>query len=322
MRSHIIILLCAFLLLPGICIADNNGGGEVTGFADAGGPYSGIVGVQVNFTGAATGGTAPYTYQWDYDYDGITFDVDGTGDTSSHTYAAAGHYIVALNITDSTGNSSIDTATCDISSDVNQPPIVDFSWYPLFPSAGEIVRFTDLSHDYDGSIDSWRWEYGDGFTSFRRNPDHVYDSPGRYTVTLIVTDNDGQRVRKDNTITVSALPTSPTENYTLVVYTETDGRPLKDVTVTVNGDTNTTNRDGSARFTVPYGTVNITAEREGYREAAETMHISRDSMTVLSLEKEKPGVILPVVIVAGTAGFLIIAVSYRRKQEQEKSTSI
>ncbi len=46
------------------------------------------------------------------------------------------------------------------------------------------VQFTDLSR---GVIDVWRWSFGDGSRpSYERNPVHVYQRPGRYTVSLEV----------------------------------------------------------------------------------------------------------------------------------------
>jgi len=59
------------------------------------------------FTAVATGGTPPYTYEWDFDYDAVTFSQKGTGETVSWTFASSDIYIVRLKVTDSIGN--IDT---------------------------------------------------------------------------------------------------------------------------------------------------------------------------------------------------------------------
>lgn len=48
-------------------------------------------------------------YEWDFDYDGVIFDVDATGSTSTHTYAATGDYAVALRVTDNQGTTGITT---------------------------------------------------------------------------------------------------------------------------------------------------------------------------------------------------------------------
>jgi outer membrane protein assembly factor BamB len=38
---------------------------------------------------------------------------------------------------------------------------------------------------------TWNWDFGDGNTSDEQNPLHIYDAPGRYIVTLTVTDTQG-----------------------------------------------------------------------------------------------------------------------------------
>ncbi len=40
------------------------------------------------------------TYEWDLDYDGVSFNVDATGSTTTHAYGAGGEYTVALRVTD------------------------------------------------------------------------------------------------------------------------------------------------------------------------------------------------------------------------------
>ena len=43
------------------------------------------------------------SYEWDFDYDGATFDVEATGVSPEHTFAALGTFVVALRITDDLG---------------------------------------------------------------------------------------------------------------------------------------------------------------------------------------------------------------------------
>jgi len=84
--------------------------------ANAGGPYSGIVGIPVAFDGSASSdpdGNA-LTYSWDFDSsDGIT--EDATGPTPSHTYGAPGTFTVTLTVTDNDpaplSNTTTTTAT-------------------------------------------------------------------------------------------------------------------------------------------------------------------------------------------------------------------
>jgi hypothetical protein len=48
-------------------------------------------------------------------------------------------------------------------------------------------HFKDLS---SGNIDSWSWDFGDGFSSTEKNPSHQYNQAGTYQVCLTVKDVD------------------------------------------------------------------------------------------------------------------------------------
>jgi hypothetical protein len=67
-------------------------------------------------------------------------------------------------------------------------PVPSFSATPtagVFPLA---VTFTDTS---TWSPTSWLWDFGDGVTSTAQNPSHTYTTPGKYNVTLTVTNANG-----------------------------------------------------------------------------------------------------------------------------------
>jgi len=49
---------------------------------------------------------------------------------------------------------------------------------------------------------SYRWDFGDGSTGSGQSVSHSYLLPGSYTVTLTVTDANGQSVTTSQTITV------------------------------------------------------------------------------------------------------------------------
>lgn len=53
------------------------------------------------------------------------------------------------------------------------------------------ARFFDRSTDPDGTIVSYHWDFGDGFTSSGRSPVHTYAQEGVYNVSLTVTDSGG-----------------------------------------------------------------------------------------------------------------------------------
>jgi len=76
-------------------------------------------------------------------------------------------------------------------------PTADFS---AVSTSGEVplaVRFADLS---SGDIQVWDWDFGDGSRSGERNPVHVYQGTGKYSVSLKVTApgaTESIRVRED-----------------------------------------------------------------------------------------------------------------------------
>lgn len=56
---------------------------------------------------------------------------------------------------------------------------------------GLVCTFADSSTDADGTIVSWNWDFGDGFTSTDPQPAHTYSQAGTYSVRLTVRDNLG-----------------------------------------------------------------------------------------------------------------------------------
>jgi len=74
---------------------------------------------------------------------------------------------------------------------VNEIPRSSFSVSTPRANVAETVTFTDQSIDNDGNIVQWYWSFGDGQTSSGQNPSHEYEKSGTFTITLMVTDNDG-----------------------------------------------------------------------------------------------------------------------------------
>jgi PKD repeat protein len=70
----------------------------------------------------------------------------------------------------------------------NNPPAAAFS----YATSKNKVTFTDRSTDSDGTIVSWFWDFGDGKTSTVQNPRHRYRKIGNYSVTLTITDDEGE----------------------------------------------------------------------------------------------------------------------------------
>jgi PKD repeat protein len=121
------------------------------------------------------------SWSWDFG-DGNT----STQQNPTHTYASSGYFDVSLTVTGTSGTN--DTETIQIWVGPNQAPTADFSYTVL---GGNVVAFADQSTDIDGTVQGWSWNFGDGNTSTDQNPTHQYASPGTYSVTLTVTDDDG-----------------------------------------------------------------------------------------------------------------------------------
>jgi hypothetical protein len=73
-------------------------------------------------------------------------------------------------------------------------PVASFTWSPASPTSGNEISFTDQSSEHPTS---WLWNFGDPTggalnTSTAQNPFFTYNLPGSYTVTLTVSNNDGQ----------------------------------------------------------------------------------------------------------------------------------
>lgn len=72
------------------------------------------------------------------------------------------------------------------------PPVARTGLGPYRWTAGRNMRFDGTaSSDVDGTVVSWLWDFGDGGTAASADPLHTYATPGTYTATLTVTDDEG-----------------------------------------------------------------------------------------------------------------------------------
>ena len=183
------------------------GTGNLAPHCDAGGPYSGVEGVPLAFSGLASGdpgGGTITSYAWTFG-DGAT----GSGPTPSHTYATAGNYTATLTVTDNCGVTSTCEAAVAIFGGTNQPPICDAGGPYAAPPNVPIQFDGTGSSDPDGTIVLYAWNFGDGATGSGPTPTHAYAANGVYTVVLCVTDDDQASECCTTTAEIGATPVEP-----------------------------------------------------------------------------------------------------------------
>jgi PKD repeat protein len=158
-------------------------------------PSSIVAGTAATFSGAGTGGTGTYnSYSWNFG-DGTAA---VTGAKPSHTFTAAGSYIVTLTVKDSANKTA--TATQEVT--VNGALTARISKNtPVNPDTGVTVSLSASASGGTGTR-TYAWNFGDGATATGASVSHAYSTKGTYTVTLTVTDAGGQSVQKTATVAV------------------------------------------------------------------------------------------------------------------------
>ncbi|MGB9926895.1 MAG: PKD domain-containing protein [Methanosarcina sp.] len=147
-------------------------------------PVSGKVPLKVVFKDLSTGN--PIKWRWSFG--------DGTFSTEKnpvHTYKKAGEYPVSLKVKNPAGSDKVikpDYIVVKNTKSPGKPPVADFS---TCMGSGETPFEIEFSDESTGSPVSWTWNFGDGEFSTEQNPVHIYDEPGKYTVTLKVRNSNG-----------------------------------------------------------------------------------------------------------------------------------
>ncbi|HEY1739601.1 MAG TPA: PKD domain-containing protein, partial [Acidimicrobiia bacterium] len=135
---------------------------------------------------------------------------DATGIANVTLPAGNGGAVVTATTTDPGGSTSEFAKNIKVATVSNdQPPIAKFT-------AGCTKRSCSFdagpSHDPDGSIVNYAWDFGDGTTASGITTSHDYTANGSYTVQLTVTDNLGSTGVVAQS--VSAVDEPPTASFT------------------------------------------------------------------------------------------------------------
>ncbi|RKX26033.1 MAG: hypothetical protein DRP45_04535 [Candidatus Zixiibacteriota bacterium] len=138
-------------------------------------PRCGALPLTVSFTDQSVPTTAITEWYWEF----------GDGDWSdeqnpSHEYTTNGAYDVMLEISD---GSNFDTLV--------RPDYVVLqdsvsAGFMGTPTSGKVPLTVAFDPVLDGVAHNYYWEFGDGHTSYDRNPIHIYETQGRFDVKLRV----------------------------------------------------------------------------------------------------------------------------------------
>ena len=203
----------------------------------------------INFNGSLSTDPDGTIVSWEWDFgDGQI----GSGAKVAHSFTWDGSnsrtFTVILKVTDNNdGFSFAEQAITVNTEEENQWPSADFTYSPSSPQKGERVYFNgSLSTDSDGTISSWQWDFEDGHTAEGKTVSHIYnwdkEEDRTFTVTLIVTDDDGGQGIINKNITVkgentnqlptadfSYSPTTPKENETIYFNGSSSSDPDGDI---------------------------------------------------------------------------------------------
>lgn len=139
------------------------------------------------------------SYLWNFG-DGAT----STSMTPSHTYLIAGTYTVSLIATNQFGCIDSKTFTSIVA---NQSPEVNFSANITAGCSALIVAFTDSSSSLQNA--DYFWDFGNGITSVLQNPTNTFVNSGAYSISLLITNNNGCSDTLIKTTYIEVYDTNP-----------------------------------------------------------------------------------------------------------------
>src|SRR5215207_3678888 len=191
-----------------------------------------------SFAADTSGGTGPYTVNWNFGDDSEESDEQ----TVSHTFTEAGNYTVTLTATDSTGETATDTLEIAVeeSSTDEEPPATESLAAEITSNAtsGNAPATISFAANASGGTGPYtvNWNFGDDSEeSDEESVVHTFTEAGNYTVTLTVTDSEDQTAT--DTLEVAVEESS------------TDGEPPATESLAAEITSNATSGNAPATFT-------------------------------------------------------------------------
>ncbi len=151
--------------------------------------------VIVKFTDNSS--NAPVSWSWKIYQDKNSDTLKSTLQNPIFAFYNVGKYHVSLTVKNASGSNSL----------LRKSLITVYKLpYNFFiPDRTDICVNNNINFKYialasDTIIKSWNWDFGDGNFSMIQNPNHVYSSPGKYRVSLLVKDAHGCENEYRNTV--------------------------------------------------------------------------------------------------------------------------
>ena len=139
------------------------------------------------------------------------------GNTNANLQWSTGHngQVETVNTPSTVWVSAVD-GICQSSDTVEvlfQSPTASFASPDTSGCAPLSSIFTDLSSGGNAPIAQWAWDFGDGNTSSVQHPQHTFQQPGTYDLSLLVTDQNGCQDDTTNALFVEVFP-EPSASFT------------------------------------------------------------------------------------------------------------
>jgi len=159
---------------------------------------AGVNPLTVGFTNLTTGGP-PLAWFWQFG-DGFT----SVEEHPTHVYTTPGTYTISLDAYLGLQIASVEKVDLIVVEPATLVP--DFSATPTTGIAPLTVTFSGSTEGVEPSW--WSWDFGDSWSGSGPQPEHTFDEPGSYTVTLTTTfGGQSASVTQTAFITVGDLPT-------------------------------------------------------------------------------------------------------------------
>ncbi|MCI4368518.1 MAG: PKD domain-containing protein, partial [Thermoplasmata archaeon] len=168
---------------------------NLTAFANL---TTGTAPASIGFGALLSGGTAPFSYLWNFGDGGYA-----TNTTPEHIFSA-GRFTVTLNVTDASGGMVV----ASLMVTVNPPTLTaQLSSNRSVGPAPMSVGFAGTASGGAGAL-NFSWEFGDGSAGWGARPNHTFVLPGVYPVMLVVTDAFGDLASVGQNVTATDPPIS------------------------------------------------------------------------------------------------------------------